>query len=220
MAHERHISSAIRYYGPDITGVSVTLSNAKINPLDGKAALYGVVLGNPDGFKTKQALSLGEVGVTLDIGSLTTDVIRIKELTLIKPEITYEYASGKSNLDVLQQNIERSIGQEQDTRKNRRDSESGKKLIIKHVHVKNATARMSTELPGGEAVSVPIPDLHLQDIGRKSDGVTAGEVTKQILGPIIQRVSTAMVAVGVHTTSKTIQNAVDSATQTIKDLFK
>ncbi|MBX3327518.1 MAG: hypothetical protein U0223_16915 [Nitrospira sp.] len=217
---DSQVASVIRRYGSEITGVPIGLSHAKINPIDGKAALYGLVIGNPDSFKTKQALSLSEISMTLDIGSLTTDVILIKELTLIKPEITYEYASGKSNLDVLQQNIERSIGQERDTRKNRRNSKSGKKLIIEHLYVKNATARMSTELLGGEAVSVPIPDLHLQDIGRKSDGVTADEVTKQILGPIIQRVSTAMAAVGVHATSKTIQKAVDSATQAIKDLFK
>ncbi|HMS86188.1 MAG TPA: hypothetical protein PKD12_21320 [Nitrospira sp.] len=40
--------------------------------------------------------------MTLDIGSLTTDVIRIKELILIKQEIPYECASGGSTLDVFQ----------------------------------------------------------------------------------------------------------------------
>ena len=114
---DAQIASAIRRYGSEITGVSISLSKVQINPLDGKAALYSLIVGNPDGFKTKHALSLGEISMKLDIGSLTTDVIRIKELTFIKPEVTYERASGGSNLDMLQRNIERSIGQEHGNRK-------------------------------------------------------------------------------------------------------
>lgn len=217
---DAQVASAIRRYGPDITGVSVSLAKATINPLDGKAALHDLVVGNPEGFKTNQALSLGEISVTLDIGSLTADVIRIKELTLLKPEITYEYASGSSNLDVLQHNIERSIDQERGTKRPRQHSGSDKKLVIEHLYVKGATAHVSAELLNGQSVSVPIPDLHLQDIGKNSDGVTAGEVTKQILTSIIQQVSRAITAVGVHNATKTIQKAVDSATQTFKQLFK
>jgi len=86
--------------------------------------------------------------------------------------------------------------------------------------VKSAKAHVSAELLNSEAVSVPIPDIHLQNIGRKSDGVTAGEVTKQILGSIVQQVSTAMTAAGMHTATNTIQKTVDSATQAIKGLFK
>lgn len=91
---DAQIASAIRRYGPEITGVPVSLSGISISVVDGKAALYGLVVGNPDNFKTKHALSLSEISVTLDIGSLTTDVIRIKELTVIKSEVTYEYASA------------------------------------------------------------------------------------------------------------------------------
>lgn len=214
---DAQVASAIRRYGSEITGVPIGLSQANMNPIDGKAALYGLVIGNPDGFKAKQALSLGEISMTLDISSLATDVIRIKALTLIKPEITYEYASGTSNLDVLQRNIARSIGH---NKQQTQPSKSRKKLVIEHLYVKNATAHLSGELLTGKGVSVSIPDMHLQDIGRKSEGVTAGEVTKQILSSIVQQVSTAMTSAGVHTATQTIQKAVDSTSQTIKKLFK
>ena len=195
----------------------ISLSKTTINPLDGRAALYGLVVGNPDGFKTNQALSLDEISLTLDIRSLTTDVIRIKELTLLKPAITYEYAAGGSNLDVLRRNIERAIGH---NKQKAQRSESGKKLIIEHLYVKSASAHVSAELLNGEAVSLPIPDVHLQDIGKKSDGVTTGEVTNQILVSIVQQVSAAMTAAGIRTATNTIQIAVDSATQVLKGLFK
>ncbi|OQW34760.1 MAG: hypothetical protein A4E19_17745 [Nitrospira sp. SG-bin1] len=217
---DAQIASAIRRYGPDITGVPVSLSDAKTDLVDGRAALHGLVVGNPEGFRTAHALSLGEISMTLDIGSLTTDVIRIKELTLIKPEITYEYAGGGSNLDVLQRNIERSIGRQDDKRKNSRESESGKKLVIEHLYIKNGTARVSVELLDGDAVQVPIPDMHLRDIGKKSNGTTAGEATRQVLGSLVPQVSTAVASLGVNVAGKTIQKGMETATQTIKDLFK
>ena len=202
---DAEIASAIRRYGPEITGVPVSLSGVSISVVDGKAALYGLVVGNPNNFKTKHALSLSEISMTLDIGSLTTDLIRIKELTVIKSEVTYEYASAGSNLDVLQCNIERSIAQQRGNTKKIQDSKSGKKLIIEHLYIKNGTARVSAEVLRGDLLSVPIPDLHLQDIGKKSNGTTAGEAMRQILVPLVEQVGTAVVSLGVKAAGKTIQ---------------
>lgn len=38
---DAQVPSAIRRYGSEITGVSISLSKAKIDPLGAKAALYG-----------------------------------------------------------------------------------------------------------------------------------------------------------------------------------
>jgi hypothetical protein len=213
-------ASAIRRYGPEIIGVPVSLSGAHIDPLDGKAALYGLVVGNPGGFKAKHALSLGEISMQLDIGSLMTDVIRIKELTLVKPEIMYEYSSAGSNLDVLQRNIEQYVAQQHGTMKKTQDSESAKKLVIEHLYIKNGIASVRAEILNGDVLSVPIPDLHLRDIGKKSNGTTAGDAMRQILGPLVQQVGTSVASLGLNTAGKTLQKGVEAATQTIKDLFK
>jgi uncharacterized protein involved in outer membrane biogenesis len=214
---DAQVASAIRRYGSEMTGVPVGLSSAHIAIADGRAILRGLTVGNPDGFKTKYALSLGEISMTLDIGSLTTDVIRIKELTLIKPEVTYEYASSGSNLEVLQRNIERSIAQQRSDAKN---TQSDKKLVIEHLYIKSGTASVSAEMLNGDVLSVPIADLHLQNIGKKSDGTTAGEAMRQIFGPLVQQVGTAVASLGVKAAGKTIQKGVEAATQTIKGLFK
>lgn len=217
---DAQVASAIRRYGSEMTGVPVGLSSAHIAIADGRATLRGLIVGNPDGFKTKHALSLGEISMTLDIGSLATDVIRIKELTLIKPEVTYEYASSGSNLEVLQRNIERSIAQQRGDAKNTQDSQSDKKLVIEHLYIKSGTASVSAEMLNGDVLSVPIADLHLQNIGKKSNGTTAGEAMRQIFGPLVQQVGSAVASLGVKATGKTIQQGVEAATQTIKDLLK
>ena len=217
---DAQVTSAIRQYGQEITGVPVSLSGASISLVDGRAALHGLVVGNPDGFKTKHALSLGKISMTLDVGSITTDVIRIKELMVVKPEVTYEYASTGSNLDVLQRNIERSLAQQRGNQKTTQDSEPSKKLVIEHLYIKNGTATVSAELLTGNAVSVPIPDLHLQDIGKKSKGTSAGEAIRQIVGPLVQQVGASVASRGVTTATKTIQKGMEAASKTIKGLLK
>jgi hypothetical protein len=156
----------------------------------------------------------------LDIGSLTTDVIRIKELTLIKPEVTYEYASAGSNLDILRRNIERSIAQQRGNTGNPQDSKLGKKIVIDYLYIKNGTAIVSAEAFNGDVLSVPFPDLRLQGIGKKSNGATAGEAAGQVLNTITQQVTQSVASLSVGIASKTLQKGVETATKTIKDLFK
>jgi hypothetical protein len=62
------IASSIRRYGPEITGVPIRIFGAHIALTDGTAALRGLVVGNPRGFKTKQALSLGTISMTSTSG--------------------------------------------------------------------------------------------------------------------------------------------------------
>lgn len=141
----------------------------------------------------------------LDMGSLATGVIQVKELILIRPEITYEYASGGSNLDVLQRNIERYLSLEGGSRKKTQDSGQGKKLVIEHLYIKNAQAHVSAKALQGEAISIPLPDLHLTNIGKKSNGTTAGEATRQILETITHQVTQSMASLSISTAGQTLQ---------------
>ncbi len=182
------VASAIRKYGTEITGVSVKITSVKIAPADGSAALRGLVVGNPQGYQTDHVLSLGEIGMKLDIGSLTGDVILIKQITILNPMITYEYGSGGSNLDAIQRNVDRYVAEHAGDKGRPKDKSGGKKLIIESLSIRNAKANVSAAVLQGKATSVAVPDLHLRDIGRKSNGATAGEAAKQILGALTQNV--------------------------------
>jgi len=190
------VASAIRKYGPEITGVSVKLSSVKIVPTEGTAALRGLVIGNPPNFKTAHALSLGEISMTLDINSLTKDVIVIKEIQIIKPDVGYEYTSHGTNLDVIQRNIDNYVSKTMGGKTEPKEKGPGKKMIIDQLYVKDGKINFSAEMLKGKDVAVPLPDLHLTGIGRKSNGATAAEVTKQILGAITQSATKAVSGVG------------------------
>ncbi len=213
------VASAIRKYGPEITGVSVKLSSVKIVPADGTASLRGLVIGNPAGFKTEHAFSLGEISMKLDIGSLTKDVILIKEISIIKPDISYEYASGGSNLDLIQHNVDRYVSENLGGKSESKDKSSSKKLIIENVYIKEGKADVSAEILKGKAMSVPLPDLHLTNIGKKSNGATAGEAAKQVLGAMTQSVTKSVSSLNLGGAIKGITNGAGAASDKIKGLF-
>jgi len=214
------VASAIRKYGPEITGVSVKLSSVKIVPTEGTATLRGLVIGNPKDFKTAHALSLGEIGMTLDINSLTKNVIVIKEIQIIKPDVSYEYTSHGTNLDVIQRNIDNYVSTTLGGRSEPKEKGPGKKMIIDNLYVKDGKINFSADMLKGKDVGVPLPNLHLTDIGKKSNGATAAEVTKQILGAITQSATKAVSSINVGGIMEGATKGVGGVGDKIKGLFK
>ena len=84
------IKTAVEEGGSEATQANVTSSEVDILANEGKAALRRFSVSNPAGFETPSAFKLGEVAVTLDIGSVTEDTVHIKEILISGPEVTYE----------------------------------------------------------------------------------------------------------------------------------
>lgn len=164
------VKEAIEKYGPEITGVAVSVRQVKLDPFEGKGMIGGLRLGNPKGFDAPSALTLGEMRLAMDPASITKDVVLIREVVLQSPEITYERGLGSSNLEVIQKNVEAYVA-----RMSGRKKEEGpkKKFVIENLYVRGGKVHFGTSL------ALPLPDLHLRDIGKKSNGATAGEVVKQ-----------------------------------------
>ncbi len=214
------MASAIRTFGPEIAGVSIHLDRVTIAPMDGRAALHGLVVGNPAGFTTDHALSLGEISMTIDLDSLTKDVIIIKQITLIKPEITYEIGTGGSNLDAIQRHVDRYVAQHLGGTSERPDRNRGRKLVIEDLYMKNATTYVSATVMQGSHMAVPLPDLHLHGIGERSNGVTAGEAAQQVLGALTLSVTRAIASRDLGGTIDTLKKGSGSAVDTLRGLLR
>lgn len=217
------MATTIRTFGPEITGVAVRIDGVDIEPFKGTAALHGLVVGNPKEFKTDHALSLGEFSMRLKLRSLLSDVIIIKQIVIAKPEVTYEIGADGSNLAAIQRNVDRYVGSsgarpaEEPTA--RRDH-GGKKLVIQDLVIKDATAHVSAAFLQGKKVAVPLPELHLQNIGQESNGATAGEAVKQVLGAVTKSVTGAVAALNLGGATESLQEGAGSVGGFIKGLLK
>ena len=170
------IKRAIERFGPELTGVSVKVGSVKLEPLDGRGAITGLKIGNPQGYKAPHALSLGEMRLAVDPATLASDVVHVKEVVLEAPSITYERGPGGDNLSAIQKHIQsqlpKSAPAKGDSKAQKRAKE--RRFILDRVEVRKA--RVSY----GGALDADVPDLVLRDLGRKSGGATAAQITEEI----------------------------------------
>ena len=158
-----------------------------IDTSTGKGSLHGLLIGNPEGFKTESAFKMDKVEVTLDTDSITSDTVVIKKIDILAPEVTYELGGGGSNINAIQNNVNAFVKKYVGASKSNEKSaaqEGGTKMIIDHLYVKGGKVNISATLLGGNSMTVPLPDIHLKDIGKKENGATPGEVVKAIIGAL------------------------------------
>lgn len=217
---DRLVASAIRTYGPQITGVSIDLDRVKIDAMDGRAELHGLVVGNPKGFTSDHSLSLGEISMTLDLESLAKDVIVIKRISIVKPDLTYELGAEGSNLSAIQRNVDRYVGEHPAKKAPRTDHEPGKKLVIETLTIKSATARVTASSLKGQPASVALPDLQLRDIGKRSGGATAGEAVKQVLAALTRSATRTIASRNVDGMINALKNDSESTVDQLRGLFR
>jgi hypothetical protein len=190
------VRGAVETLGPDVLGVTVTLKGARFMPLRGQAALTGLVVGNPAGFKSPSLFELGEVSIHLDTASLFSEKIVIEKVTIEAPAITYEGSLKGSNISKLLEQIQggekgggAGSGPGAEPQKK---AGGGKKVVIKDFMVTDAKVTASLSELGGRGVSVVVPAVHLTDVGEDAGGVSSAEATALILKEVLKGVTTSV----------------------------
>ena len=193
------IKGAVETVGPQVAGVEMTLEKAGVNLLTGNVKLKGLIIGNPEGFKTPSLMELGQFVVDLDMGSLFTDTIVIKQIHIDGPQITYERGLKASNFSTLQKNLapdEKDEDKEPEEKVAKEKKAPAKKVVIEDFLFENGNVHVSITLAGGKKLTVPLATIHLEDIGKESDGASITEVVNEVFGAITKSVASAVAASG------------------------
>jgi len=204
------VQSAIANYGSAMTGATVKVAGVEIKTTDGKGTLRGLVVGNPSGFKTPHLLKADTIEVEVDLATLPKDVVVIKKIAVIAPDVIYEKGAGQTNIDALQKNIASYLGPSQ-------SSGPGKKLIVNEFIVRGAKAQASAAFMGEKTVSVNLPDIHLVDLGKDKGGISPGELGQEITNAMEKRL---MGSISFDKLMGTVGGIVGKAGTAIKGLFK
>jgi len=206
------VQAAMEKYGSEITQVSVKVAAVRLAPASGEGEIKGLVLGNPKGFTTDSALKVGAISLRIDPASLTRDVVVIREVVIQSPQVTYESGDG-NNLETIQKNIEAYVTRMTGGKKD--ETGPTKKFIIENVYIRDGQVTIKTPLTLGKTLSSGIPDLHLRDVGKRSNGATAGEVAGQVWQALLRSTGNVASKIG-GAISDGARGAVDS----VKRLFK
>ncbi|PCI47774.1 MAG: hypothetical protein COB49_06715 [Alphaproteobacteria bacterium] len=204
------IREAVLEYAPKATGADVTLDKVNVSLMGGTAGLSGLSVGNPTGFKSDYAFKLNDVGVKIDLDSLLGDVIRIKEIRITGADLIYEIGTKGNNIKKIQNNIEaytKSLGLEAS------ESDSEAKFIVEHIYITGTRVKLASDLLGGKGVALPLPDIHLTDIGTEEKAASAGEVGSKVFGAINK-------GLGKIITKDMLKNTVDGVKKKLGGIFK
>ena len=135
------IKAAIEKFGPEITGVAVSVGGVDLQPTEGMVSITDLRLGNPKGFSAPDALRLSDMRVKVDPATLTQNVVHIQEVALQAPEITYERGGGTTNLQVIQKNVDDYVASHSGGKS---DAGPGKKFVIDNLYVRDAKVHFGT----------------------------------------------------------------------------
>ncbi len=190
------IKTAVEQIGSDATGTKVTLNEVEISPTSGFGALRGFRMTNPQGFAEGDAFKFDEVSLTIDVMTILSDPVVIKEIVIAKPEITYAIGEGSSNVDEIEKNVNDYAGAE-DSGSGGGGSSEGPKIIIENLYMRDGTVTVSAPAMTDETLSSPLPDIHLTDIGKDGGGATPAEVASQVMAAIADSAKQAVESVDV-----------------------
>ncbi len=204
------VQSAISKYGTAMTGATVKVSAVKLKAADGHGTLRGLLVGNPAGFKTPYAVKADTIELEVDVASLTKDVVLVKKIAVMAPEVIYEKGDALTNVDAIQKNIAQYLGPSTNTG-------PGKKLIVQEFVVRGAKAQVSASFLNGQTVTVALPDITLRDLGKAKGGITPGELGLEVANAVEKRL---LSSVNMGALAKSVGSALDKAGNAIKDIFK
>jgi hypothetical protein len=141
----------------------------------------------------------------------------LKEVLIAKPEITYEFAKGGSNFDAIQKNVDayaKSMGAGGGASEKSAESKGSKKVIIHNLYIRDGKIGGSAL---GQNIDLPLPNIHLKDIGKATNGALASDVAKSVLGAINRSVGKAVASMGLDKMMDKATGAMKGAEGMIKD---
>lgn len=216
------VKAGVNTFGPKLTQTKVELAGASISPLTGSGTLTGLTVANPSGWKNEQAFSLGQIHLRVAPFSILGDHIVIHELLIDAPVFDYETKVVESNISQILSNIESFTG-------NTPSAKNGKPVKFEVKKFRLTNGKVSFGVGGIAAVTLPMPELALDDLGTKQGGITpdqlAGAVMKNVAGSVIavgkEAALKAGAAVGgvVKDAAKGATDAAKKAVDGIKDIF-
>lgn len=196
---DRIVAAAIERYGSDATGTPVTVSSVRISLKEGRGSLSGLSVGNPAGFSTPKALSLGDIAIAVDTGTITGDPVVIDTITVSDPRVTYEINdAGRANINEMKKRVEayRRTGPA-GKREAGGSAGGGKRLLIRNLVIEGGEVAIVVPARAGGPLSARLPRTVLSNLGGKG-GSTPSAIAVQVLRPLLDQAARAAARKGVE----------------------
>jgi len=214
------VKTGVETFGPKIAGVPITLDKINIHLLLGSAKVDGLVVGNPPGFKSTNAISVGVAEVGVNPLSVLSDKIVVRTVHIIAPDINFEGnpLTGNNNFSKILDNLNaasKSSTPATNQPTATATAKPAKKLEVDDFLISDAKVHFN-------GVTLPLPPVHLTNLGAGPDGITATDLTKQVFSEltsaIIKSVASSATDIGKGAEKGAVEG-VNKITKGIGSLF-
>lgn len=189
--------------------VGVSVSNVDLSIMDGKLTLQNLLIDNPPGYRHDKLLELKSAKIEVDVKSLLSDVVNIKEIKLDGVNVVLEQRgiSGNNLQDVIA--AIHSGSKDGQT--------SGKKLHIDNLEMSNVTVQMKLlPMPGKvDTVTLNLSPIRMTNLGGDNKLDTAA-----LSGKILLAIAHGVAKQGVGVLPKDIVDTMTSTLGKTIDLSK
>lgn len=147
-------------------------------------------------------------------GSLFSDKIVVQSIDVKAPEITFEGSLSGNNLSKILENIQASaaaLTSPADGSK-KSDGSGGKKIQVDDFAITGGKINLSMTMLGGKSVTVPLPDIHLKNLGTDSGGITPAELSEKVFKELVSSTTKAA--------TDAVANLAKGATDAVKNVGK
>lgn len=222
------IKIGMEQVGPKVTQVTIKVDNVDVSIMTGSAAIKGLLIGNPQGYTSPQAISVGTVAVKLDPLSITSNKIVVQSIHVESPEITFEGTPSNNNLSKILENVNSfSKNVLPPSGSSTANNKPAPKIEVDDFLITGAKVHL--HLSGIVNKDVALPDIHLTDLGKDSNGLTPAELTSAVLSAVssdtISVVTSTLVNLGQsfkglgQSAVKTMGSSVDKITSSLGGLL-
>lgn len=193
------IKTAVEGFGPKVLGVPVQLARVHVSPLTGRVRFEHLVIGNPSGFKADHAFQIDKFAVELVPSSVFSKRILIRDITIDSPDIQFEQTLAGNNFSKIMDNLKSSPSPQTQPPKPQPDQSPKKSettVVIDNFLIANGKIRVSMPGVSDVAAPIPLPSIHLTDIGKESGGTSVQDAAQKIFSAILTGVMQAVTASG------------------------
>jgi len=180
------VKSGIETYGSQITGTAVRVSSVNIELASGRGSIRGLRIGNPKGFSSQDAFSLGEITLDIDPGSITGEPVIVEAVLIRTPVVHFEVdAKGGSNIEVIKQNVARyqgppAAGSGGGGAGEDAGASTAPRVSVSRFLFEKGKLSADTSAMGGSAQQLALPSLEMTDLGG-SKGAPPDEISQAVM---------------------------------------
>jgi hypothetical protein len=209
---DRIVKMGIEAAATKTLNVRVSVDNAKLSIMGGRLALQNLLIDNPPGYEHDKLLELKDATIAVDVRSLLSDVVHIREIKLDGADVVLEQRgiSGNNLQDVI-----KAIPSGPEAEGG--PGAAGKKLHIDNLEISNITVKVKLlPVPGkADTVTLKLSPIRMTNLGSDNKLDTA-----VLSGKILLAIASGVAKEGVGVLPKEMVDAMGSTLGKTIDLSK